>query len=77
MHRTRSFTLLTLAALSLAGWAAFRSKQHHRLAVARSKAKPEALQTWEGEGGGLPDTGRGVNAPSPGAAMSQRWSGGV
>jgi hypothetical protein len=77
MHRNRSFTLLALAALSVAGWAALRRRQHHRLAM-RAKAKPEALQTWEGEGG-LPDAGpdRTVSAPSQGAAMSQRWSAGA
>ncbi len=57
MHR--SLTLLAAAALSWIGWTALRKSQQ-RLA-ARSKAKPEALQTWEGEGGGLPDGGPGAS----------------
>jgi hypothetical protein len=78
MHRNRSFTLLALTVLSLAGWAALRNRQRQRL-VMGARPQREALQTWEGEGGGLPDAApeRGLNAPSTGAALSQRWSAGA
>ena len=51
MHR--SLTLLALAAVSFTGLNALRKKHHERLGT-MPRAKPEALQTWEGEGGGLP-----------------------
>lgn len=51
-------TLLALTALAFTGLHALRKKHHERLANT-PKAKPEALQTWEGEGGGLPDGGPG------------------
>lgn len=54
----RALALLALTILSIAGWTALRSKHQQRLA-AKPKAKPEPLQTWEGEGGGLPDGGPG------------------
>ncbi len=66
MHR--SVTLLALAALSLGGIKALRKKHTQRLA-ATPRAKPEALQTWEGEGGGLPNGGPGQTV-SPAAAPS-------
>lgn len=56
----RPFALFALAALSVAGWSALRNKHQQRLAM-KPHAKPEALQTWEGEGGGLPDGGPGAN----------------
>jgi hypothetical protein len=52
----RPLTLLALAALAFTGLNALRKKHHERLANT-PKAKPEALQTWEGEGGGLPNGG--------------------
>lgn len=52
----RPLTLFALAALSFSGLVALRAKHQQRLGA---KAKPEVLQTWEGEGGGLPDGGPG------------------
>jgi hypothetical protein len=62
----RPLTLLALAALSVVGWSALRTKHQQRLA-AKPHAKAEALQTWEGEGGGLPNGGPGrpIAAPLP------------
>jgi hypothetical protein len=54
----RSLAMLALAALSFAGVSVLR-RQHRQRLAARPKAKPEALQTWEGEGGGLPNGGPG------------------
>jgi hypothetical protein len=68
MHR--SVSLLALAALSLAGLSALR-KTHAQRLHATPRSKPQALQTWEGEGGGLPSGGPGqtvtptVSAPVP------------
>jgi hypothetical protein len=55
----RSLPLLALAALSVTGLNALRKKHRERLA-ATPKAKPAPLQTWEGEGGGLPNGGPGL-----------------
>jgi hypothetical protein len=49
----RALTLLAVAALSFASVNALRSKQQQRLR-SNPRAKTEPLQTWEGEGGGLP-----------------------
>jgi hypothetical protein len=57
----RPLALLALAALSVAGWSALRNKHQQHLAT-KPHAKPEALQTWEGEGGGLPGGGPGQHA---------------
>jgi hypothetical protein len=64
MHR--SLTLLALAALTFTGLNALRRKHYERLADT-PRAKPEALQTWEGEGGGLPSgaPGQSVYPTSP------------
>jgi hypothetical protein len=60
----RPLTVLALAALSVAGWSALRNKHLQRLA-AKPHAKAEALQTWEGEGGGLPNGGPGQHIAAP------------
>ena len=60
----RPIALLTLAALALAGYSTFH-KARQRRAADRSKAPPGPIQTWEGEGGGLPDGG-----PGPGVGVS-------
>ena len=58
---TRHLTLAAVAALSFA--AAWRTWQRfHREGRATKGAPPEELQTWEGEGGGLPDGGPGPTA---------------
>jgi len=49
----RHITLFTLAACAFGLWATMRKDHLHRRA-ARVRSKPEELQTWEGEGGGLP-----------------------
>lgn len=50
-------TRLPMALLALAGlaltWSAL-SRAHTRRQAERSRAQPEPIQTWEGEGGGLP-----------------------
>jgi hypothetical protein len=67
----RTLTFLALAGLSYVGLNALRNKHHERLAKT-PRAKPEALQTWEGEGGGLPNGGPGlsVNPVAPRAGES-------
>lgn len=50
----RTFAILALTTLSIVGWSMVRSQR--RLA---SSGQSPALQTWEGEGGGLPDGGPG------------------
>lgn len=56
---TAGHRLWCAAALTtlLMGVASTLVRTHRRRLDARSPAKPEALQTWEGEGGGLPDGG--------------------
>jgi hypothetical protein len=66
----RPLTFFALAALSFTGLAALRTNHQRRLAA---KAKPEVLQAWEGEGGGLPNGGPGQTvsptAPAGDAAV--------
>ncbi len=57
----RVLALLTLTAISVVGWSAVRQ---HRLRQASSDAAAQRLQTWEGEGGGLPDGGPGQRVES-------------
>lgn len=54
----RSIPLLALAALSLTSLAKWR-QVHRRRQAARPQSDPQPLQTWEGEGGGLPNGGPG------------------
>lgn len=49
-------TWVALAAAGLGGWAAWRNASRRR-AIDHSHAKTQALHTWEGEGGGLPNGG--------------------
>jgi hypothetical protein len=53
--------LVAIAGISFA-CAALLRRAHRQQLSQRSPAKPPALQTWEGEGGGLPDGGPGVAA---------------
>jgi len=58
--------LRTLLLLGIGVAALTRVKNVHRGRLsARPAAKPEAVQTWEGEGGGLPTGG-----PGPGVKVS-------
>lgn len=59
--------LLTSLALITLGYAALTrvNKVHASRFAARPAAKPEAVQTWEGEGGGLPSGG-----PGPGVKVA-------
>jgi hypothetical protein len=53
--RAKSFVSMLLAGFTLWQWQARR--REHREQLARSKAKPVEVSTWEGEGGALPRTG--------------------
>lgn len=59
--------LLTSLALITIAYAALNrvSKVHSSRFAAKPAAKPEAVQTWEGEGGGLPSGG-----PGPGVKVA-------
>jgi len=59
--------LLTSLALITIAYAAFSrvNKVHAGRTHARPAAKPEEVQTWEGEGGGLPSGG-----PGPGVKVA-------
>ncbi len=60
---TRPLAWLLLATLALAGCAAVRSTRRRRAAL-RSKAPPEPIQTWEGEGGRVHRSSTSERAPS-------------
>jgi hypothetical protein len=59
--------LLTSLALIAIAYAALTrvNKVHASRFAAKPAAKPEAVQTWEGEGGGLPGGG-----PGPGVKVA-------
>ena len=63
--------LLTSLALITLGYAALTrvNKVHASRFAARPAAKPEAVQTWEGEGGGLPSGGPGPGVKVEPAAV--------
>jgi hypothetical protein len=63
-----TWTLLGLLAIT---WLDLR-RCHARRRVERTPAKPETLQTWEGEGGGIPSL-RGERTPGQTATPAQRW----
>ncbi len=56
--------LFALAVLSAVGWGCLLKKSQAQ-GAATSSAKTEAMQTWEGEGGGLPDGGPGQTTATP------------
>jgi hypothetical protein len=58
MVHDRPLAWIALAALALTSLAAVRRTRRDQLA-ARPMVQPTPLQTWEGEGGGLPDGGPG------------------
>lgn len=60
---THGVMRIALAGLLALAWADL-SRCHRARMRARPKAKPESLQTWEGEGGGIPAV-RGSNTPRP------------
>ena len=64
------WSLIALAALGLTGWAVTRSRQRRRIDN-KSLNKTRALQTWEGEGGGLPNGGPQVTLGEPTAPSSE------
>lgn len=51
---------LTVATIAMLGWSGLRQARRQRLARKPPPAKPAPIQTWEGEGGGLPDGGPGA-----------------
>lgn len=55
---------LSLVGIGLVALSRVKSVHHGRVS-AKPAAKPEAVQTWEGEGGGLPTGG-----PGPGVKVS-------
>ncbi len=65
LSMNRNLYHLALAALFTGTvWSLRRQGQQKRQAALRSKAKPEAVQTWEHEGGALPRTGSQMG-PNP------------
>jgi hypothetical protein len=66
MRILTSLALITLAyaALSRVG------KVHSARFAAKPAAKPEEVQTWEGEGGGLPSGGPGAGVKVAPAAVN-------
>ena len=64
--------LLTSLALITVAYAAFSrvSKVHAARYHAKPAAKPEEVQTWEGEGGGLPGGGPGPGVKVAPAAVA-------
>jgi len=64
--------LLTSLALITVAYAAFTrvNKVHAARYQAKPAAKPEAVQTWEGEGGGLPSGGPGPGVKVAPAAVA-------
>jgi len=64
--------LLTSLALVTIGYAALSrvSKLHAARMSAKPASKPQAVQTWEGEGGGLPSGGPGAGVKVAPAAVA-------
>jgi len=64
--------LLTSLALVTIAYAAFTrvNKVHTARFDGKPAAKPEAVQTWEGEGGGLPSGGPGPGVNVAPAAVA-------
>ncbi|HEY9029438.1 MAG TPA: hypothetical protein VIP05_34445 [Burkholderiaceae bacterium] len=63
MRLLTSLALITLAYAALSRV----NKVHTSRSAAKPEAKPEAVQTWEGEGGGLPSGG-----PGPGVKVEPK-----
>jgi hypothetical protein len=61
MRLLSSLALITIAYAALTRV----NKVHATRSATRAVAKPEAVQTWEGEGGGLPTGG-----PGPGVKVA-------
>ena len=66
MRLINSLALLTIGYLALTRV----NKVHASRFAARPAAKPEAVQTWEGEGGGLPTGGPGAGVKVAPAALN-------
>ena len=66
MRLINSLALLTIGYLALTRV----SKVHSARFAARPAAKPEEVQTWEGEGGGLPTGGPGPGVKVAPAAVT-------
>jgi hypothetical protein len=64
---------ITLAAVAVAGYATFRRTARRELA--KPRAAPEHLQTWEGEGGAVPVGGSRIAAAQPAKSDDLRRSG--
>jgi hypothetical protein len=64
--------LLTSLALIAIAYAALTrvNKVHAARSASKPAAKPEAVQTWEGEGGGLPSGGPGPGVKVAPAAVN-------
>jgi hypothetical protein len=64
--------LLTSLAIVTLAYAAFSrvGRVHHGRTHAKPAAKPEEVQTWEGEGGGLPSGGPGPGVKVAPAAVA-------
>lgn len=65
----KTLTSLALLAIGLAALTRV-SKVHQGRTQARPTAKPPEVQTWEGEGGGLPTGGPGAGVKVAPAAVN-------
>ena len=66
MRLLTSLALIGIGTLALARVSKVHAGRHH----ARPAAKPEHVQTWEGEGGGLPSGGPGPGVKVAPAAVA-------
>ena len=66
MRLINSLALLTIGYLALTRV----NKVHTARFAAKPAAKPEEVQTWEGEGGGLPTGGPGAGVKVAPAALN-------
>ena len=66
MRLLTSLALIGIGTLALSRVGKVHSSRYH----ARPAAKPEEVQTWEGEGGGLPSGGPGPGVKVAPAAVT-------
>lgn len=64
-HGSSRLLVLALTGLLTLTWLDLKRCHARRRLERTPPAKPETLQTWEGEGGGIPSV-RGQSTPTPG-----------